>query len=78
MSNWMPMTSGVPQGSVLGLVLFNIFVGDLDSSIECPLSKFANNFKLCGAADILESRDAIQRDLDMLKRWAQGSLMKFS
>ena len=58
MSKRRPVTSDVPHGSVVGPALFNIFVSNTDSGIECTFTEFAEDTKLCGAVNTLEGRDA--------------------
>ncbi|GAB0203214.1 hypothetical protein GRJ2_002787000 [Grus japonensis] len=66
------------RSSGVGIGTSTVFVSDMDSGIECTLSKFADDTKLCGVVSMLEGRDAIQRDLDRLERGARANRMKFN
>jgi len=70
--------NSIPQGLVLGPVLLNTFVSDMDSGIECTLNKFAGDSKLCGAIDTLQGQDVVQRNLDRLERRACANHMKLN
>jgi len=77
-SRWRLVTSGIHQGSVLGPVLFNIFISDTDSKIECILTKFADYTKMHGVVNTPAGWDDIQRDPDKPNKWACVNLLRFN
>ena len=77
-TGWRSVLSGVPQGSVLRLLLFNTFISNINSGVECTLNKFADDAKLWDAVNTPEEEDAIQKNLDRLEQRAQANLMRFN
>ena len=77
-SNWMDVTSGVPQGSVLGPVLFLIYINDLESNLVGKVSKFADDTKLCKGIKTDDDVECLRKDLDNLSLWSEDWQMKFN
>ena len=77
-SEWQNVTSGVPQGSVLGPTLFLIYVNDLESDLVSKVAKFADDTKLGGRVISSEDCNKIQDDLNKLSDWSEKWLMSFN
>ena len=62
-SGWEMLRSGVPQGSVLGPVLFVVFIDDIDENICSTVLKFADDTKVVARVGSEEDREVLIRDL---------------
>ena len=77
-SNWKSVLSGVPQGSVLGPILFLIYINDLDDSITSNVLKFADDTKLFRKVNTDGDKQHLQNDLDRLVKWSEKWQMLFN
>ena len=77
-SSWRDVLSGVPQGSVLGPILFIIYVNDIDDGLTCKISKFADDTKITSRVTTSVEKLELQSNLDQLNRWAEKWQMQFN
>jgi ribonuclease P/MRP protein subunit RPP40 len=80
-SSWLEVLSGVPQGSVLGPLLFVIFINDMDNTVEhltSILRKFADDTKLGKKVRTDKERQELQEALEKLCHWADRWGMEFN
>ena len=77
-SSWRTVTSGVPQGSILGPLLFLIFVNDIPASVETTAKMFADDTKLYSEIKNKSDCDTLQHDLNILSAWSSQWLVRFN
>ena len=76
-SSWSPVESGIPQGSILGPVLFTLFVNDIPSLIKTHISMYADDTKIfCPIINDDDAMDLVE-DLANLQEWARKMQMRF-
>jgi hypothetical protein len=77
-SEWRSVDSGVPQGSVLGPLLFLIYINDMPDSLNHFCKLFADDSKLIAVIKNSDDKLALQDDLNTLANWAKDWLMTFN
>ncbi len=78
-SEWEPMTSGVPQGSKLGPLLFLLYINDITNAISiCELKLFADDCKLYFSCAPPFDFSPLQNDLENIYKWAKNSQLQIA
>ena len=77
-SSYSAVTSGVPQGSVLGPVLFLLYINDITTNIHSQLRLFANDCLVYQLINSTDDHQILQSDLDTLTTWTRRWQMEFN
>ena len=77
-SSHLKVTSGIPQGSVLGPILFIMYINDLPNAINSYVKIFADDTKLFNSVISIDQKDQIQEDLEALHSWSVKWQLKFN
>ena len=78
LSDSKPVISGIPQGSVLGPLLFVLYINDLPDTVRSNILLFADDTKIFRRVSTIEDAEALQNDIDALNRWSEMWLLKFN
>ena len=76
-SSWKPVISGIPQGSILGPILFTLFVNDIPSLLQSIIALYADDTKLFSAILSDDPDNDLVKDLKILEDWSKKFQMKF-
>ena len=76
-SDWAPVLSGVPQGTVFGPLLFSLYINDISSDIESEIRHFADDCVCYRASKDEEDTMKLQKDINRLGSWARKWAMRF-
>ena len=77
-SSWGEVSSGVPQGSVLGPILFLLYVNELPGLVSCNIKMFADDTKIYHTIQSNADVEVLQNDLDKLGQWSETWLLRFN
>ena len=77
-SECLPVTSGFPQVSMLGLALLIIYINDIDANVSFSVLRFADGTKLYSNVYTCDQTDRLQCDLDEMSEWTTKWQMLFN